>query len=124
MQAILSMIYCFLVDMIASFRDVGIESWDSVLGVLDTTLIAIGTGGLVLPVIPAEYTWMLGATGMSQALTIVAGAMGVRFLLQTVPFVRWASEVRWQLRRLDVTQSRQPRIHVDTAEQVEFALEQ
>ena len=91
MQAILSMIYCFLLDMIASFRDVGIESWDSVLGVLDTTLGAIGTGGLVLPIMPSEYTWMLGATGMSQALTIVAGAMGVRFLLQTVPFVRWGS---------------------------------
>ena len=91
MQAILSMIYCFLMDMIASFRDVGIESWDSVLGVLDTTLSAIGTGGITLPVIPAEYTWILGATGMSQALTIVAGAMGVRFLLQTVPFVRWGS---------------------------------
>ena len=91
MQAILSMIYCFLLDMIASFRDVGIESWDSVLKVLDTTLSAIGTGGLALPVIPADYTWMLGATGMSQALTIVAGAMGVRFLLQTVPFVRWGS---------------------------------
>ena len=91
MQAILSMIYCFLLDMIATFRDVGIESWDSVLGVLDATLGAIGTGGLVLQIIPAEYTWMLGATGMSQALTIVAGAMGVRFLLQTVPFVRWGS---------------------------------
>jgi hypothetical protein len=77
--------------MIATFRDVGIESWDSVLGVLDATLGAISTGGLVLPIIPAEYTWMLGATGMSQALTIVAGAMGVRFLLQTVPFVRWGS---------------------------------
>ena len=91
MQAILSMIYCFLLDMIASFRDVGIESWDSVLGVLDATLGAIGTGGLILPIIPAEYTWMLGATGMSQALAIVAGAMGVRFALQTVPFVRWGS---------------------------------
>ena len=91
MQAILSIIYCFLMDMIASFRDVGIESWDSVLGVLDATLGAIGTGGLILPIIPAEYTWMLGATGMSQALAIVAGAMGVRFLLQTVPFVRWGS---------------------------------
>ena len=91
MQAILSMIYCVLLDMLASFRDMGIESWDSVLRVLDTTLEAIGTGSLVLPIIPAEYTWMLGATGMSQALTIVAGAMGVRFLLQTVPFVRWGS---------------------------------
>ena len=91
MQAILSMIYCFLLDMIGSFRDVWIEAWDSMLGVLDTTLAAIGTGGLTLPVIPAEYTWILGATGMSQALTIVGGALGVRFLLQTVPFVRWGS---------------------------------
>jgi len=91
MQAVLSLIYCFLLDLIASLRDVGLESWDSVLGVLDTTLSAIGTGGLVLPVIPVEYTWILGATGMSQALTIVASALGVRFLLQTVPFVRWGS---------------------------------
>jgi len=91
MQAILSLIYCFLLDLIASLRDVGLESWDSVLGVLDTTLSAIGTGGLVLPVIPVEYTWILGATGMSQALAIVASALGVRFLLQTVPFVRWGS---------------------------------
>jgi len=91
MQAILSMIYCFLMDMIASFRDVWIEAWDSVLGVLDSTLAAIGTAGLSLPVIPNEYAWILGATGMSQALTIIAGALGVRFLLQTVPFVRWGS---------------------------------
>ena len=91
MQAILSLIYCFLMDMIASFRDVWLEAWDSVLGVLDSTLAAIGTGGLSLPVIPNEYAWILGATGMSQALTIIAGALGVRFLLQTVPFVRWGS---------------------------------
>lgn len=91
MQAILSMIYCFLLDMIGRFRDVWLEGWDSVLGVLDSTLTSIGTGGLTLPVIPADYAWILGATGMSQALTIVAGALGVRFLLQTVPFVRWGS---------------------------------
>ena len=91
MEAVLSMIYCFLTDMIASFRDVWLEAWDSVLGVLDTALSAIGTGGLSLPIMPVEYTWILGATGMSQALTIVAGAMGARFLLQTVPFVRWGS---------------------------------
>ena len=84
------MIYCFLVDMLASFRDIGIESWDSVSGVLDprssrSAREALPAGN------SAEFTWMLGATGMSQALTIVAGAMGVRFLLQTVPFVRWGS---------------------------------
>ena len=52
---------------------------------------AIGVGGLTVPAIANEYAWLLGATGMSQALTIVAGAMGVRFLLQTIPFVRWGS---------------------------------
>jgi hypothetical protein len=91
MSAILSMIYCFLLDMIASFRDIFIDGWDSVLGVLDNMLAAIGTGGLTLPLIPTEYAWLLGATGMSQALTIIAGALGVRFLLQTIPFVRWGS---------------------------------
>jgi hypothetical protein len=91
MTALLSMIYCFLLDMIASFRDIFIDGWDSVLGVLDSTLALIGTGGLTLPIIPNEYAWILGATGMSQALTIIAGALGVRFLLQTIPFVRWGS---------------------------------
>ncbi|MFI5224124.1 MAG: hypothetical protein ACHQX3_07785 [Nitrospirales bacterium] len=44
-----------------------------------------------LPTIANEYAWLLGATGMSQAVAIIAGAMGVRFLLQSVPFVRWGS---------------------------------
>ena len=43
------------------------------------------------PTIANEYAWLLGATGMSQAIAIIAGAMGVRFILQTVPFVRWGS---------------------------------
>jgi hypothetical protein len=52
---------------------------------------SIGTGGLSIQPIPDAYAWILGATGMSQALAIVAGAMGVRFVLQTIPFVRWGS---------------------------------
>lgn len=44
-----------------------------------------------MPVIADQYAWILGATGMSQAIAIVAAAMGVRFLLQSVPFVRWGS---------------------------------
>jgi hypothetical protein len=50
-----------------------------------------GTAGLTLPVIPDQYAWVLGATGMSQALAIIAGAMVTRFTLQTIPFVRWGS---------------------------------
>jgi hypothetical protein len=58
---------------------------------VDALLASVGTGGLTVPVIADQYAWLLGATGLSQAIAIVAGAMGVRFLLQSVPFVRWGS---------------------------------
>ena len=91
MTALLNMIYCFLLDMIQSFRDIWIIGFDSLLTPPDTLVASIGTGGLTVPSIAADYAWMLGVTGMSQALTIIAGAMGVRFVLQTIPFVRWGS---------------------------------
>jgi hypothetical protein len=91
MTAILHMIYCFLRDMIASFKDIWLLGWDSILGPVDALLSSVGTGGLTVPVIADQYAWLLGATGMSQAIAIIAGAMGVRFLLQSVPFVRWGS---------------------------------
>jgi hypothetical protein len=91
MTAILQMIYCFLLDMIASFKDIWLLGWDSLLGPVDTLLASVGTGGLAVPVIADQYAWLLGATGLSQAIAIIAGAMGVRFLLQSVPFVRWGS---------------------------------
>jgi hypothetical protein len=91
MTAILNMIYCFLMDMIQGFRDVWIVGWDSLLSPVDSLLASLGTGGLIVPTIANEYAWLLGATGLSQALAIIAGAMGIRFLLQSVPFVRWGS---------------------------------
>lgn len=91
MTALLNLIYCFLMDMISSFKDIWILGWDSLLVPVDTLLAAVGTGGLTVPVIADQYAWLLGATGLSQALALIAGAMGVRFLLQSVPFVRWGS---------------------------------
>ena len=91
MTALLNLIYCFLEDMIASFNDIWLLGWDSILGPVDALLASVGTGGLAVPVIADQYAWLLGATGMSQAIAIIAGAMGVRFLLQSVPFVRWGS---------------------------------
>ena len=91
MTAILNMIYCFLMDMIQSFRDIWIVGWDSVLSPVDALIASVGTGGLTVPPIANEYAWLLGATGMSQAMAIIASAMGVRFVLQTIPFVRWGS---------------------------------
>ena len=91
MTAILQLIYCFLLDMIASFKDIWLLGWDSVLGPVDALLASVGTGSLTVPLIADQYAWLLGATGLSQAIAILAGAMGVRFLLQSVPFVRWGS---------------------------------
>jgi hypothetical protein len=91
MTAMLQLIYCFLLDMLGSFTDIWLLGWDSILGPVDAVLSSVGTGGLTVPVIADQYAWLLGATGMSQAIAIVAGAMGVRFLLQSVPFVRWGS---------------------------------
>ena len=91
MTALLNLIYCFLMDMIASFKDIWLVGWDSILVPVDALLGSVGTGGLAVPVIADQYAWLLGATGMSQAIAIIAGAMGVRFLLQSVPFVRWGS---------------------------------
>ena len=91
MTALLNLIYCFLMDMIASFKDIWLLGWDSILGPVDALLSSVGTGGLTVPVIADQYAWLLGATGLSQAIAIIAGAMGIRFLLQSVPFVRWGS---------------------------------
>ena len=91
MTALLNLIYCFLMDMIASFKDIWLVGWDSILVPVDALLASVGTGGLAVPVIADQYAWLLGATGLSQAIAILAGAMGVRFLLQSVPFVRWGS---------------------------------
>ena len=91
MTALLNLIYCFLMDMIASFKDIWLLGWDSILAPVDALLASVGTGGLAVPVIADQYAWLLGATGMSRAIAILAGAMGVRFLLQSVPFVRWGS---------------------------------
>ena len=91
MTALLNLIYCFLMDMIASFKDIWLVGWDSILVPVDALLASVGTGGLAVPGIADQYAWLLGATGMSQAIAILAGAMGVRFLLQSVPFVRWGS---------------------------------
>ena len=91
MEAILNLIYCFLTDMIAKFVDVWVGMWDSLLTPVDTMLASVGTGGLSIIPIPTEYAWLLGATGMSQCFAIIAAAMATRFILQTVPFVRWGS---------------------------------
>ena len=63
-------------DMIASFKDIWLLGWDSILVPVDALLASVGTGGLAVPVIADQYAWLLGATGMSQAIAIIAGRWG------------------------------------------------
>ncbi|MNR68921.1 hypothetical protein D3C85_1938070 [compost metagenome] len=41
--------------------------------------------------IPPDVGNMLGVIGLTQSLAIIVAALVVRFLLQTIPFVRWGS---------------------------------
>jgi len=41
--------------------------------------------------IPPETSYMLTQIGFSQALGMIVTCLSVRFILQTIPFVRWGS---------------------------------
>ena len=41
--------------------------------------------------LPPELTYTLSQIGISQALGMIITCLGIRFLLQTIPFVRWGS---------------------------------
>ena len=91
MQYLLSLIWCWLSDFWATLADVGVEAYDAFLTIADGFLASLGNAGLTFPSIPDEYSWIFGVLGFSQALGIIASAMTTRFLLQTIPFVRWGS---------------------------------
>ena len=63
MTAILTLIYCWLQEFFFSLTDWGLNIWDSLLSVADSTLATIGTAGLTLPVIPDQYAWVLHEPG-------------------------------------------------------------
>lgn len=41
--------------------------------------------------LPAETVSILGQIGLSQAMGMIVTSISVRFILQTIPFVRWGS---------------------------------
>ena len=91
MSGILSAILCWLDEWFPSFNDYFVNVWDGLLTVVDTLLAAIAPVFVTLPTIDPAYTWLLGATGVAPALALMATAMTTRFLLQSIPFVRWGS---------------------------------
>jgi hypothetical protein len=41
--------------------------------------------------IPPETAYMLNITGVSQGMGMIVTCLGIRFILQMIPFVRWGS---------------------------------
>lgn len=91
MTALLNLIYCYLLELQFYLNDWVLKMWGSVLDALQGIVAAIDVTGLTVGSIPSEYAWVLGATGVSQGLALVATGLSMRFLLQTIPFVRWGS---------------------------------
>jgi len=91
MIGVLQAILCFLKDMLYILFDIWLGHWDSILSTADSFLAQIGGTPWTFTAIPTQYAWVLGATGIAESLTIIATALGIRFLLQSVPFVRWGS---------------------------------
>lgn len=66
-------------------------------GLLDVAIFALNAIDIPFnpqtyySMVPPEVGQMLGAIGLTQAITIIVAALVLRFILQTIPFVRWGS---------------------------------
>jgi hypothetical protein len=89
MSGLLNLIVCWLNDFFFSVNDFIVNIYDSMLLAVDAFLLSLPA--ITISSIDPAYTWVLGATGISQSLAIIGGALLTRFLLQSVPFVRWGS---------------------------------
>lgn len=90
---------------ISVFKQIFLDAWnmatdvvcwlfEGLLGIAVTALNSINAPfdpQTYYSLIPPETAQMMGAIGVTQSLTIVVGALVVRFTLQTIPFVRWGS---------------------------------
>ena len=79
------------------FKDFFIWIMESLLDVAIVMLDGVGAlmNGLdvaqYFSALPPETSYMLSQVGLSQAMGMVITSISVRFILQTIPFVRWGS---------------------------------
>jgi hypothetical protein len=91
---ILLVIKQVFVDIYNLLTDIPCYMFDQVLKMASGALNAIEipfNPQSYLGAIGGELANMLGLIGITQALTIITSALVIRFLLQTIPFVRWGS---------------------------------
>lgn len=102
---LLSKIVNFAKWLLAVFKQIFVDAWHVVTDLMcwtfeSTLSIAIGAlNAIAIPfdpqnyysMIPPEAANMLGYIGLPQAISIIVAGLVIRFLLQTIPFVRWGS---------------------------------
>jgi hypothetical protein len=93
-------IYDLSTSVINTFFDMLTDFWLYVLDNLITAAIGfLDVAGQALTFNPATYISglppetinIIGLIGLSECVTIITTAIGIRFLLQLIPFVRWGS---------------------------------
>jgi len=90
-------LYRLLLSLVTILEDFFIWSLEQLLSVGELLLNSVGSlmSGLDIAsyfsLIPPETAYYLNILGVSQALGMIATCLGIRFLLQLIPFVRWGS---------------------------------
>lgn len=103
--SILAKVVNFAKWLLLCFKQVFVDIWNMLTDLfcwLFESILAIAIGALdaiAIPfnpqtyynMIPSDVANMLGYIGIPQALSIIVAGLVIRFLLQTIPFVRWGS---------------------------------
>tara|TARA_B100001245_G_C22836175_1_gene402099 strand:- start:36 stop:353 length:318 start_codon:yes stop_codon:yes gene_type:complete len=96
-QSIVDVIYQAVKTLMTFVSDVFFFVLENVMQGAIALLDTFGTGleGLnptqYITAIPAETKGMMAACGFNECITIVVSAIGIRLILQLIPFVRWGS---------------------------------
>jgi hypothetical protein len=90
-------LYRLLLSLIDMLKDLFIWILEQLM--LVGKLLLDGVGSLMsgldiasyFSLIPPETGYYLNILGVSQAMGMIVACLGIRFLLQLIPFVRWGS---------------------------------
>jgi hypothetical protein len=84
--SLFDMLKDFFIWIMEQLSNVGLLLLDSVGSMLSGLDISSYWG-----LIPPETAYFLNVIGISQAVGMIVTCLGIRFLLQIIPFVRWGS---------------------------------
>lgn len=84
--SLFDMLKDFFIWIMETLLDVAIVMLDGVGFMMDGLDIA-----QYISALPPETSYMLSQIGLSQAMGMIITCISIRFILQTIPFVRWGS---------------------------------